>query len=295
MDTQKKTPKDIIDFLVNNPDASSLMIAPSAPIVLRLANGKFDVMNMIISAREINEIYSAFRMYGQVSDSSAAKDTTGSFAFPVPKVGRFRVNYVIQRGSPVLVVTRISPEIPALNTFLEQTEPAMTLINDIIAARLNFVLLSGLRDHVANVAYGILKFINDSRGVNRLICIVEPQLAYLISHNNSIVVQCESRIDVASVSDGVRNITALNPNILYASGIQSDEELSLARNAISQGIITILGSSILSHKYMVERLVGSTGITISESVNESIRWKCATLTPSVITGKITLKTENNFW
>jgi len=274
---QKNTPQAIIAMLTRDEKAASIVIAPGGPAVLRCANSRFEVMDTIMTPKDVGEILVAFRNYGQVSDA-ASKQATGSFAFPVPKVGRFRVNYMTQRGSYVLTVTRASAHIPTWDALLDITEPAQRLLDSVKSSHVSLVTLIGtVTEANTDFVYALLQQVNATTGLNRLICTVEPNLRYLMRHNYSIVVQCEADTDAPSVEAGIRNVLGLRPDILYVGGVQTEGELALIRTAVSRGITTLVSSTSLSHAVMGGLPHADNGKTATDPFNR--RWLRATLTP----------------
>jgi twitching motility protein PilT len=273
---QPSTPKAILDFLSRDETAATVVIAPGAPPVLRGAKSVSVALEMIMTPKDIAEIMMAFRNYARLAEATGAR-AADSFAFSLSQVGRIRVDYLMQRGSYVLTVTRISGAIPSFeDLFVDQTS-ALTVLDLIRTARVSVVTLFGAAS-AANAAFvcAMLQRINALAGVNRLICTVEQSLSYLIRHDNSIVVQCEANTDVPTLEEGIGNVIGLHPDILYVGDVRTDGELAQVRAAIGRGIMTLVSSTVMDHAYMERGLLASGRDGAAPDPNR--RWLPVTLT-----------------
>lgn len=252
---QQSTSQIIIDFLSRDESAATIVIAPGAPPVLRKGQGVSAVMAMVMTPKEIYEIMMEFRNYAQISENMIAL-ASGSFAFPVPKVGRFRIDYLTQRGSYVLTISRISSNIPLFDDLFDNPVPALAVLDLIKTSQVSVVTVCSA-DAATKAVFvcAMLQKINVVAGMNRLICTVERNLKYLVRHGHGIVVQCEVDTDVPTLETGVQNVVGLRPDILYVSEIWLDSELAQVRAAVMRGILTIVDSTNMEHAYMGKRLL----------------------------------------
>jgi Tfp pilus assembly ATPase PilU len=273
---QPDTAKAILDFLGRDETAATVVVAAGAPPSLRGEHGLSVAIDRIMTPKDIYEMMMAFRNYAQISDDLAAL-AAGSFAFPVPRMGRFRVDYLTQRGSYVLTVTRILSQVPALRTLFDELAPALKILDLIRTARDPVVTVCGASAASnADFICAMLQEVNASAGQNRLIYTVEQRLSYLIRHDNCIVVQCEAETDVPSLEMGIQNVINLCPDLLVVSEVRSDSELAQIRAAVCRGIPTIISSTEMGHHYLGSRLF-SAG-RAEASPDHTPRWLAATLT-----------------
>jgi Tfp pilus assembly ATPase PilU len=282
---QQSTAKAIIDFLSRDESAATIVIAPGAPPVLRGEKGVTVALEMIMTPLEITETMMAFRNHAQLSEAMVTR-ASGSFAFPVSKVGRFRVDYLMQRGSYVLTVTRTSSKVPSFDALFDNQAPAMMVLDLIKTGHVSVVTVFSV-DAATNAAFvcSMLQKINGTPGINRLICTVEQSLSYLIRHDNSIVVQCEADTDVPTLEAGIQNVLGLRPDILYVSDVRADTELVQVRAAVGRGITTIISSTVMDHAYMSSRLLSSG--RDGEAPDPNRRWLPVSLT-ALADGKLSL-------
>jgi Tfp pilus assembly pilus retraction ATPase PilT len=173
----------------------------------------------------------------------------------MPSLGRFRVNYLTQRGSHLASIQRIPFDIPTLQELLADPSQ-MTLVE----AMLNYnsggiVYVTGSSPaSIARFVYGVLSHINNTR--NTVICIYEQILSYLLRHKNSVVIQVEAGTDAPTLEQGIRSGLFLCPDTLYARDCRSPSELSSLICAAETGTLVLTSAVSFTDNHLLENLRG---------------------------------------
>ena len=212
------------------------MIA-GAPAIERVEGEVHLVLNTILTPDDIRETLATLAGHGRVklSNQPGGHDV---FAFGIPNRGRFRVQYLTQRGSLALSIQRIPFEIPRPEELLatpSQIADADTLFRP---NRNGIVLLTGASPAaVVRFAYSMISRVNDLS--RHIICVVERHLSYALRHHNSIVAQIEAEFDVPDIAEGIRSALHLDPDILYVRDCQTREDFNGLVCATESGALVI--------------------------------------------------------
>lgn len=243
--------EQILLLLTEGEEFGELLLAPNAPPVMRSGEGMKVALNQVLSADDIAQTLQALRSRGPQSDRRG--NGAEAFSFGIPDRGRFRVNYVSQRGSKVVSIRRIPYAVPALETLCEAAEDAEKLV-ELMKGREGAVLPIFGRDAltISTLAYVLLKLVNQSE--RRLICILERRLTFLMGHDNSIVVQTEVGVDVPTLQEGLDQALLLRPDIAYIGGLHKDEELPGMLEAAESGTCVMVGGIGNDRQVVLQRM-----------------------------------------
>jgi len=243
---------DVIEFLANNDNPDQLILAPNAPPVCRSA-GAIDVaFGRVYDAQDVNDTLAAFRTRALAASREPELQLSGSFSFGVRDVGRFRVNYATQRGSRVLTVVRIPFKIPALADLATDEADVRRALAVLTADAPGLVSIGG-PSSVANatLAYGLLAEMN--RTLRSVLFMLERTTTFLLSHENSLSVQCELHTDVPTMEEGIRTAVLFEPDVLYVGDVQGDDLLPDVPRLVANGVNTIVSSVVVDESALIER------------------------------------------
>ncbi len=253
---------EIIDYLTNTKNANELIIAPHAPPVVR-ENGNLSVaINNIYDAQDIIDTMSAFRNRSLAAVATGDNSKSGSFSFGIRSVGRFRVNYLTQRGSPIITITVIPGTIPSLNEICTDQDVIEKATSIVTSGSPGLIAVCGPNMiNNAMFAYSLLKHVNSSR--RTIIYTIENILTFLMQHENSIVAQCEINTDIESLASGIHNASLINPDIMYIGNLKPENNIPEITTIIENGTLVFVSSVLLSGKEIIEQYGNSISDIIS--------------------------------
>ena len=244
--------QEILDYLAANPLHRTVVLAPNAPPVAHSAGEVSIILNVVLSASDVVDTLMWFK--GLTSRRDLGNPTAGTFSFGVRNVGRIRVLYLTQRGSKVVMVTRIPYDIPSLESVCVNAAAASKVTAAATAASGGIIAVSGPdREVDSTFVYGVLDELN--RTQRQIIGVVEVSLSYLMSHRNSVVVQCDVGSDVETLQEGIASVLELDPKVLYVGGIRYAADVELCGCAIQPGRVVIAGSHLVDAGALLARLV----------------------------------------
>lgn len=242
---------EIIVYLTEAKDSEILIIAPMAPPVDRTPRGLRVALHQILDASDVSDTLAALHSRSH-STVDLTTSESGTFSFGLKDVGRFRVNFMTQRGSKVVSIIRVPVRMPDIGTICSNSE--------LIAALLNIVkngngkglcILGPNRLRNSALAYGLLQELNHSE--RRVIYCLERTLSCLMHHDSSIVIQSELGIDVSSMREGVDEALLFSPDIMYIGDIRDAEETATALHAMERGVMTLFSTTAVDTKVLAHR------------------------------------------
>ncbi len=205
--------------------AQKVLLVPKSPILMKI--GKYMAPTdptSIASPQDVRDTLSGLATmanYQIIMGSSKASD--GTFTISNQELGRIRVNFIIQRGTPVIFIERTPSRIPLLREVVPEAETLKGLL-ELLEARTGVILFTGSdTDGVSDVIYAALKHVNDTK--NRVIYTVEKPLRYLLNNKKSVVIQREVKVDVENMAQGIIQSQFLEADILYVDDIPDKESL----------------------------------------------------------------------
>lgn len=250
--------QEILDYLSSEATPSAVVLAPNAPPVVHEQGRVKLILSIVLSSGDVlDTLLSLKSMTAKVGFDAAS--LSGTFSFGLRNVGRIRVTYLTQRGSKLVMVTRIPFSIPELGSLCDDPKVAERLFQLTQAPGGCLLTVSG-PDSVTNSAlvYALLDKINQE--YRKIIGVVENTLTYLMMHRNSIVVQCEVGTDVATVTEGVEGLLGLTPMVLYVGGVRSPDDLTALACAAQPGRLIVLSSSVVDAATLTERFTSQAGL-----------------------------------
>ncbi len=217
-----------------------VLLVPKSPILMKV--GKYTSPAQpasVVSPQDVRDTLSGLATMGNYQiliGSSKAGD--GTFTISTQDLGRIRVNFIIQRGTPVIFIERIPSVIPPLTETLHD-ETSIKAILELIKANTGLILFTGSdADSVAEVIYSILKHVNDHE--KKVIYTVENPLRYLLNNNKSVVVQREVKVDVESTAQGILQSLLLETDLLYVDDIPDRDALENLIHVASRGTLCLV-------------------------------------------------------
>jgi twitching motility protein PilT len=236
---------EVIAYLTELKHPQQVLLAPNAPPISRGMGGIDIAINKVYDSQDINDTLAAFRSRALASTADSPLALTGSFSFGVRESGRFRVNYATQRGSRVLTVSRIPFfPVPAPEEITDSTQVMEEAKSLFTSGRPGLITVSGRNSLSCSVfVYSLLNLVN--RSERRVIYTLERATTYLLSHQNSVSVQCELGSDFRSMAEGIESAGLFEPDLLFVSDIRMEDDLTGLKQLIENRVLAVLGSAVV--------------------------------------------------
>ena len=194
----------------------------------------------------------------------------------IPGVGRFRVNIMKQRGSPMIVLRAIPIEIPSVEDL-----GLPHIINKIAAADRGMILVTGVTGSgKSSTMAAMINWINRNKQVH--VVTLENPIEFLHRDNKSSITQRDIGTDTDSFDSGLRSVLRQDPDVILIGEMRDKITIETALKAAETGHLVI---STLHTKNAVQTL--SRIIAVFEpSEQEMIRVRLSESLQAVISQRL---------
>jgi twitching motility protein PilT len=197
----------------------------------------------------------------------------------IPGVGRFRVNIMKQRGSPMIVMRAIPIEIPSVEDL-----GLPPIINKIAAAERGLILVTGVTGSgKSSTMAAMINWINRNKQVH--VVTLENPIEFLHRDNKASITQRDIGTDTDSFATGLRAVLRQDPDVILIGEMRDKVTIETALKAAETGHLVI---STLHTKNAVQTI--SRIIAVFEpSEQEMIRVRLSESLQSVISQRLVQK------
>ena len=244
---------NILDALAATEGPNTIMMAPNAPPVTRTGEGVVELaMNIILDATDVMDTLIDLRSRAPKTEVHALSEC-GQFSFGLREVGRIRVNYTTQRGSKVILVSRIPYDIPNCETLCKDGDVIRRLVQTVISRESGILTVSGPSARANSMlVYSLLKEANMSS--RRIIFILERSLTYLMAHGDSIIIQSELGGDVSSMDEGLQTAFPFEPDIIYVGDVRPNDDIPSAGHAGGPHVLAVFSSVSMDGSTLLSKI-----------------------------------------
>lgn len=241
----------VLEFLVRADTPDRMLLVPNAPPVSTTPEGLEVALSQVLSADDVQDTLATLR--SKAPGAGITLPGSGTFSFGMPNLGRFRVSFVTQRGSRIVLVERIPYDVPSLADLLEEPGTADEALELLCRGAGGLLVVSGA-SAAANtrLVYALLKAANEKK--RQIIYILERRLGYLMGHGNSVIVQTELGADCSTFEEGLQNAMLIHPGILYLGEACGNETLPALAALMAGGTTVIVSSATVRGRPLLDRL-----------------------------------------
>lgn len=244
----------ILAYLGEGNRFSRVLLVAGAPPVEKVGAEFHIVVNAVLTPDDIRETLAFFASHSRrVGPTDLGNH--GIFAFGLPKMGRFKVHYLTQRGSVFVSIQRMTYDIPALDTLLGNPGQIALVDAAMDQPEGGIVIFTGsLPDELSRLLYAILERLNQTK--NLFMYILEQDLSYLLRHRNSVAVQVEVGTDITSLTEGIQNGLTLSPDLVYVREPKTLSDYSGLMCAAESGALVVVSIAALDEQHMMSEIAG---------------------------------------
>ena len=145
-----------------------------------------------------------------------------NLAQSLPGVARFRVNILVQRGSPAMVIRRIKAEVLSID---EMGLPS--ILKDITLSKRGLVLVVGATGSGKSTTLAAMIDHRNANEAGHIITIEDP-IEFIHRHKKSIVTQREVGADTHSFQAALKNTLRQAPDVILIGEIRDSETMEAA-------------------------------------------------------------------
>lgn len=215
----KRFMDELLVSLYNKGGSDLFIIAGAAPS-MRIHGKVTPVMDKKLTAEHTLALAECLMSDAEIEDFRANKEC--NFAIALPKISRFRVNALVQRGSAGLVVRIIPNEIPS---FADLHMP--DILSQIAMTKRGLVIfVGGTGSGKSTSLASMIDYRNENS--NGHIITIEDPVEFVHNHKGCIVTQREVGTDTESFEVALKNTLRQAPDVILIGEIRDQKTMEHA-------------------------------------------------------------------
>ncbi len=232
-------------------EASDILLIPGLPAAYKISGVITREGDRLLPDALENLVREAYALAGNRSMDRLERTGDDDFSFAVPRLSRFRVNALRQRGSLGLVIRVVSFTLPD-RTALGIPDSVMRFSS----CSRGLVLFTGPAGSGKTTTLAcIVDAINAARNLH--VITIEDPIEYLHQHKMSVVTQRELATDTTSYDAALRAALREAPDVILVGEMRDAETIRAAVTAAETGHLVISTLHTLGASNTIDRIVDS--------------------------------------
>ena len=232
-------------------EASDILLIPGLPAAYKISGVITREGDRLLPDALENLVREAYALAGNRSMDRLERTGDDDFSFAVPRLSRFRVNALRQRGSLGLVIRLVSFTLPD-RTALGIPDSVMRFSS----CSRGLVLFTGPAGSGKTTTLAcIVDAINAARNLH--VITIEDPIEYLHQHKMSVVTQRELATDTTSYDAALRAALREAPDVILVGEMRDAETIRAAVTAAETGHLVISTLHTIGAANTVDRIVDS--------------------------------------
>lgn len=231
--------------------ASDILLIPGLPAAYKISGVITREGDRLLPDALEDLVREAYALSGNRSMDRLERTGDDDFSFAVPRLSRFRVNALRQRGSLGLVIRVVSFALPD-RTALGIPDSVMSFAS----CSRGLVLFTGPAGSGKTTTLAcIVDAINSTRNLH--VITIEDPIEYLHHHKMSVVTQRELATDTTSYDAALRAALREAPDVILVGEMRDAETIRAAVTAAETGHLVISTLHTLGASNTIDRIVDS--------------------------------------
>ncbi|MEX0803576.1 MAG: PilT/PilU family type 4a pilus ATPase [Candidatus Binatia bacterium] len=201
-------------------DSSDLYLTVARPPMYRVDGKVREGAHETFTPESLEELAKSFMNAEQWDEFRHKKEM--NLALSLPKVSRFRVNVLRQRGSIAIVVRKIKVDIPSFGSL-----GLPPVLKDVSMLKRGLVLVVGATGSGKSTTLASMIDLRNSNDEGHIITVEDP-IEFVHKHKKSIVTQREIGFDTNSFQDALENAMRQAPDVILIGEIRTSETMEAA-------------------------------------------------------------------
>jgi twitching motility protein PilU len=206
--------------LMAQKQASDVFISAGMPISIKILGTIMPVNTDVLDPDTVHKI--ACELMSEKEQREFEHAWEMNFSYPVPDVGRFRINVFRQRGNTAMVIRYLRTQTPGIEALR-----LPMILKDLIMEKRGLVLVVGATGSGKSTTLAaMIEHRNATRGGH--ILTIEDPIEFVFKHNRCVINQREVGLDTKSYGSALVNAMREAPDILMIGEVRDRETLQQA-------------------------------------------------------------------
>jgi twitching motility protein PilU len=245
-------------------NATDLYLTVGRPAMLRIDDKLKAIEEKVLSEKDLDLILSNILTTRQRREFDSKQELNTSL--DMGDYGRFRVNILMQRQNPALVIRRIISKIPK---FFDLSLPEK-MFEQLSLLKRGLILVTGMTGSGKSTTLASMIDYRNKNSSGHIITIEDP-IEYYHDHHKSIVTQREVGVDTESYSVALKNALRQRPDVILVGEIRDRDVMEQALTAAETGHLCLATIHTNNAYQAIERVVN----LFPEDVNSQVRQNLA--------------------
>ncbi len=206
--------------LMAEKQASDLFISVGAPISIKILGNIMPVNQQIMDSETVRKI--AFEMMTEKEAREFEETKEMNFSYPVPEIGRFRVNVFRQRGNIALVIRYLKSGTPG---FEKLRLPA--ILKELVMEKRGLILVVGSTGSGKSTTMAAMVEHRNNTRTGHIQTIEDP-IEFVYTNNKCVINQREVGQDTHSYENALVNAMREAPDLLMIGEVRDRQTLQHA-------------------------------------------------------------------
>ena len=206
--------------VMNENEASDLFLTAQFPPAIRLNGELYPQGGNPLGASEVMQFVDAMTTAAQRAMFDTSHEL--NFAYESSASGRFRVNFMRQKGREAIVMRRIPNKIPSIAAL-----DLPTILTKIAAEKRGLVVVAGACGSGKSTTLAAMIDHRNRTSAGHIITVEDP-IESVFSHQRSIVRQREVGMDTESWQAALKNALRQSPDVILIREIRDQETMEHA-------------------------------------------------------------------
>lgn len=264
---------DLLHAAVDS-DASDILLVTDAPPVFRIDGILKTTALEPLDPETIRDLCNQILKDKQKETLEKHKDV--DFAITIPRLGRFRFNIHVQRGSLAAAIRRFSNDICTLSSL--ELPP---IVEELTHLKTGLILVTGQTGSGKSTTLAAMVEAINQRDSKHIITLEDP-IEYQFQHGKSLIEQREIGEDCPGFASGLKHVLRQDPDVILIGELRDLDTIRVALQAAETGHLVLASLHASTAAGVVDRLVE----VFSPEEQSQVRSHLAESLRAVITQKL---------
>ncbi|MBN70172.1 MAG: twitching motility protein PilT [Gimesia sp.] len=237
---------DLLHAAVDS-DASDILLVTDAPPMFRIDGQLRTTALEPLDPETIRDLCDQVMKVQQKEILEKQKDV--DFAITVPRLGRFRFNIHVQRGSLAAAIRRFSNEVCTLGSL--ELPP---VVEELTRLKTGLILVTGQTGSGKSTTLAAMVEAINQRDSKHIITLEDP-IEYQFQHGKSLIEQREIGEDCPGFTSGLKHVLRQDPDVILIGELRDLDTIRVALQAAETGHLVLASLHVSSAAGVVDRLV----------------------------------------
>ena len=237
----------LLKIMIQN-NASDMHIRSDSPVYLRIHGKLVPIKESTMSASEVDNLIKP--IMSERTKKIFAENHEVDFSYEVENLGRFRINYYLQKSKPAIAIRHIPFNIPTLEDLKLPVQP----IKKLLFNTRGLILVTGVTGSgKSSTLAAMIEYLNQNYDLH--IITIEDPIEFVFKDKKSIISQREVGSDTKTFVDALRVALRQDPDVIMVGEMRDLETTKAAITAAETGHLVLSTMHTINTVQTISRII----------------------------------------